>query len=372
MDPVVLIPGSQSLVIMIDKVGDSFWPEPIPSINKLGDWEPIGYQAKFKAEGCLPIYGDVPYDTTSHEFFIDGSFTYLPVLTNQTVVLDDFFADHLDDILLIYDWLTGDLWTPGPEIDPLDEITPGSAYLMVNKFGFTPYEITFPDIDLDGSIVSEVSAPPAFTENIGPWNDVINTAQPHFILFDDDVLSLVQPGDVFGAFNQYNECVGVAEFANRDDMFKLLAMGDDPVSEEIEGFEAGENMNFKLYRPSTGETFEVSFTYDPEYPSYDNLFAVYGVSKVVDMTMNVTSIGEGLNNNQITVYPNPASDVINIASDYNIKSVTLINYVGQTIFSEVVNGYDFSVNVSNYVTGVYFVRVETTDGNIVTKTVSVE
>jgi len=372
MDPVVLIPGSQSLVIMIDKQGTSFWPVPIPPINNLGDWEPIGYQAKFKAEGCLPIFGDNAYDTTSHVFMVDGSFTYLPVLTNQEVVLNDFFADHLDDILLIYDWYSGDLWTPGPEIDPLEKIVPGNAYLMVNKFGFTPYEITFPDIDLQGSIVSTPSTPVAATDNSGPWNEVVNTAQPHFILFADEVLAMVEPGDIFGAFNQYNECVGVAELENRDDMFKLLAMGDDPVSEEIEGFEIGENMTFKLYRPSTGETFNVAFTYDPEYPSYDNQFAVYGVSKVVDLTMNTTSIGEGFTNNNINVYPNPASDVLNVASDINITSVTLVNLVGQVVYSDKVNGTDLQINVSNFVTGIYMLHLETVNGNVVTKRVSVE
>jgi hypothetical protein len=373
MDPVVLIPGSQSLVIMINKQGTSFWPVPIPPINNLGNWEPIGYQAKFKAEGCLPIYGDNAYDTTSHTFMINGSFTYLPVLTNQPVVLDDFFADHLADILLIYDWYTGGLWTPGPEVDPLTTITPGNAYLMVNKFGFTPYEITFPDIDLTGSIANLPTTPVALTDDSGPWNEVVNTAQPHFILFDDAVLNQVEPGDFFGAFNQYNECVGIAELQNRDDMFKLLAMGDDPVTEEVEGFEIGENMNFKLYRPSTDETFEVSFIYDAQYPSYDNAFEIYGVSKVVDITMSTTSIGGGsFSDNSINVYPNPASDIINIASDFNIRNVTLISPVGQMVYSENVNGYEFQINVSNYVTGIYFVRVETTDGNIVTKRISVE
>lgn len=372
MAPVVMPGENGSLIIMIDKVGTSYWADPEPAINNLGNWEPIGYQAKFREYGCLPIYGDMPYDTTEHTFMVDGPFTYLPVLTNQEVGLNDFFAGHEDDILLIYDWYTGGLWTPGPEVDPLDTIKPGFAYLMVNKFGFTPYEITFPNIDLNGNILSAPVQPIASTDNTGPWNDVTNTAQPHFILFDHEVTAEIQPGDVFGAFNQYNECVGVAEFNNRDAMFQLLAMGDDPITELVEGYEAGEDMSFKLYRPSTDETFDVTFIYDAEYPNYNNQFEVYGVSKVVDMSMIATSIGEGLVNNSINVYPNPATDVINIASDYNIKSVTMVNYVGQMVYTNDVNGYDFQINVSSFVTGMYVVNIETTDGNIITKRITVE
>ncbi|MDD4176162.1 MAG: T9SS type A sorting domain-containing protein, partial [Bacteroidales bacterium] len=72
------------------------------------------------------------------------------------------------------------------------------------------------------------------------------------------------------------------------------------------------------------------------------------------------------------VYPNPANQVINIASGYDLRKVTLINYVGQTIFAQVVDGNDFQINVSGFVKGMYFVRIETTQGNIVTKPISIQ
>jgi len=366
---------------MLDKAGKYYWPEPVTPVNQLGNWKPIGYQAKFKEEGCLPIYGDEPYDITGQTFNIDldpaRRFTYLPVLTNQVVNTDTLFKEQLgasSDILLMYDWSTGGLWLPGPEADPdLDTLKPGLAYLLVHKPGYAGYSVTYPGIDTIGSIVSSVSAPVAIIDNgTAPWNSVVNTSQPHFILFANEVLTQIEAGDVIGAFNQYNECVGLAELNSREELFKLLAMGDDPVTEEIEGFEAGEDMNFKLYRPSTDETFELTFTYDMDYPNYDNLFAVYGVSKVVDLTMNVTSIGDDLMSRAINVYPNPADNFINIASDFNIRNVSVINFVGQMVYTENVNGFDFQVNVSNYVAGIYMVRIETTEGKVVTKRITVE
>jgi hypothetical protein len=371
MDPVVVVPGSQSLVIMINKNGKYFWPVPIPAINQLGLWQPIGYKAKFKAEGCLPIYGDMPFDTVAHSFAVSGSYTYVPCLTNYPVLIDDLFAGFEDQILLIYSWEEGTLWVPEPIVNPLQYIRPGSAYLLVNQIG-ADYSVTFPDFDLTASIVANAVVPPAGTDYVTPWNLAVNTSQPHFILFADEVIGSMQAGDIVGAFDQFDECVGTTEIDVRNGMIKLLAMGDDPSTEAIDGFEDGENMTFKLYRPSTDETFDVTFTYDANYPNYDNKFAIYGVSKVAGMTMTLTSLNELVVDRNVNVYPNPANEVINIASDYDLRSVTLVNYVGQTVFSQVVTGNDFQINVSTFVNGMYFVRIETTQGNVITKPISIQ
>ncbi len=372
MDPVVVVPGSQSLVIMINKAGKYFWPEPVPAINQLGLWQPIGYKAKFKAEGCLPIYGDVAYDTVSHNFAVSGAFSYIPCLTNYPVAINTLFAGHENEILLIYSWEEGTLWVPDPNvISPLQFIRPGSAYLMVNQIGAN-YSVDFPPFDLTASIVANAVTPPAGTDYSTPWNAATNTSQPHFILFADEVISTMQAGDIVGTFDQYDDCVGTTEINVRNGMIKLLAMGDDPSTEAIDGYEDGENMTFKLYRPSTEETFDVTFTYDANYPNYNNKFEVYGVSKVTGMTMTLTSVNELVVDRNVNVYPNPANEVINIASDYDLKKVTIVNYVGQTVFSQTVTGNSFQINVSTFVNGMYFVRIETTQGNVITKPVSIQ
>ena len=372
MDPVVVVPGSQSLVIMINKEGKYFWPEAVPAINQLGLWQPIGYKAKFKAEGCLPIYGDEPYDVVDQTFAVSGAINYIPCLTNYPAAINTLFAGFEDKILLIYNWEEGTIWVPDPNvISPLNFIRPGSAYMMVNRSGAN-YSVTFPPFDYTASIVANAAVPPAGTDYSTPWNAAVNTSLPHFILFADEVIGTMQAGDIVGAFDQYNQCVGTTEIGVKNNLIKLLAMGDDPSTESIDGFEESENMTFKLYRPSTGETFDVAFTYDANYPSYDNKFEVYGVSKVAGMTTTLTSLNELVADRSVNVYPNPANQVINIASGYDLRKVTLINYVGQTIFAQVVDGNDFQINVSGFVKGMYFVRIETTQGNIVTKPISIQ
>jgi hypothetical protein len=367
-DPIDLT-GSRHLVIQINKSGQYYWPEPTPAINQLGDWAPIGYKAKIKYEpACLPIFGDTLVENT---FEISGAFTYVPVLTNVKVNILDLFGPDTANILLIYDWVTTDAWFPDV-LDQLTEFVPGKAYLLVNRNPFgAPYTVDFPDYDPNVTFVTDVAGGNDAGNN-SPWNDVENTALPHFIMFADQALAQLQPGDIIGAFNQYEECVGMAEFSDRSSFYKLVAMGDDPITQAIDGFETDEYMNFKLYRQATAETFEVTFTYDTQYPNYNGLFAINGVSKVVNMTMSITGINDIPANYSVSVYPNPANTVVNIASDYNMTSVTLVNYVGQTVYTEAVTGNSHQINVSNYVTGMYFVRIETADGTVITKRLTID
>jgi hypothetical protein len=367
-DPIDLT-GSRHLVIQINKSGQYYWPEPTPAINQLGDWAPIGYKAKIKYEpACLPIFGDTLVENT---FEISGAFTYVPVLTNVKVNILDLFGPDTANILLIYDWVTTDAWFPDV-LDQLTEFVPGKAYLLANRNPFgAPYTVDFPDYDPNVTFVTDVAGGNDAGNN-SPWNDVENTALPHFIMFADQALAQLQPGDIIGAFNQYEECVGMAEFSDRSSFYKLVAMGDDPITQAIDGFETDEYMNFKLYRQATAETFEVTFTYDTQYPNYNGLFAINGVSKVVNMTMSITGINDIPANYSVSVYPNPANSVVNIASDYNMTSVTLVNYVGQTVYTQAVTGNSHQINVSNYVTGMYFVRIETTDGSVITKRLTID
>jgi len=367
--PAVMAPVVNELIIMINKAGKYYWPEPTPPINQLGTWLPIGYKAKFESPCCLPIYGSPLVDQT---FVVDGNFTYLPVLTNVVTPIADLIGADTTKIQLIYDWVSQKVWRSASINDPLFKyLLPGNAYLVVSKAPYTPFTVTYPAFDLTLPVVTKLNGPVDFGENTTPWNDVVRTSDAHFMMFTDVATSQLHTGDVIGAFDQNGNCVGMETYNSIESLYKLVANGDDMLTSEIDGYAVGEAMNFKLYRESTGEVFDVAFTYDPNYPNYDGTFATYGVSSVVGMTMSITSINE-VNDNNVQVFPNPAREVINIVSDLNVKNITLVNYVGQTVYSQNVNGNTFQVNVSDFGTGMYMVRIETVEGTIITKRVAVK
>jgi hypothetical protein len=70
----------------------------------------------------------------------------------------------------------------------------------------------------------------------------------------------------------------------------------------------------------------------------------------------------GLLSQSILIYPNPASDVVNIKSDFNITSIRLCNSEGQILVNEGVNSKMYQVNTSQCTPGLYFFQIETSEG----------
>jgi hypothetical protein len=79
-----------------------------------------------------------------------------------------------------------------------------------------------------------------------------------------------------------------------------------------------------------------------------------------------TEIISGINDEikeEMTVYPNPVSDILQIKSAYQIKCVKFINSQGLEIANmhDILNN-DFTINVKGFSSGVYYLRIETTEG----------
>ncbi len=82
---------------------------------------------------------------------------------------------------------------------------------------------------------------------------------------------------------------------------------------------------------------------------------------VFDVPVTLDVVGVGMNDLEKTgvmIYPNPVKNVLNIATNGTLNRVTLTDATGKVIY----NGASMSINISNLSQGVYFVRVETTQG----------
>ena len=74
----------------------------------------------------------------------------------------------------------------------------------------------------------------------------------------------------------------------------------------------------------------------------------------------VNSFTAGINNvsvSQTDIYPNPAHTAITITPAEDITSLTITNLLGQTVYTQQYNAQTIQVNVSDFPTGVYFVKV---------------
>jgi hypothetical protein len=68
------------------------------------------------------------------------------------------------------------------------------------------------------------------------------------------------------------------------------------------------------------------------------------------------------NSNSITIFPNPATSQLNIQSEVEIEEITLLNAVGQVVFSKQINDKQAILNTSGFNSGIYFVKLKTGKG----------
>ncbi|MCF8235973.1 MAG: T9SS type A sorting domain-containing protein, partial [Bacteroidales bacterium] len=95
-----------------------------------------------------------------------------------------------------------------------------------------------------------------------------------------------------------------------------------------------------------------------------------GISDTVYI-MSTVGVDEVFTNSSVSVYPNPAQDLVNIESTFDISKLTVMNYVGQTVAElKKVEAAVVRLNTASYEDGVYFIKVETTEG-IITKKITI-
>jgi hypothetical protein len=81
--------------------------------------------------------------------------------------------------------------------------------------------------------------------------------------------------------------------------------------------------------------------------------------------------GLGINEeveNSLSVYPNPANDVLNVSINGTIETVSVISMDGKVVATSLVNNSSASVNVADLKAGVYFYEVKTAKGATVRNT----
>ena len=132
-----------------------------------------------------------------------------------------------------------------------------------------------------------------------------------------------------------------------------------------------ELLSYNVYRDGSviGNTTETAYTDNisdkGQYTYcvtavYDNGESDCSNDWVVDV---VTGINENVFNNT-QVYPNPATDVVNVKSEIEITHVKVYNNTGQLVSDEQVNSKLYQLNTSQFEAGLYFFQIESNDAVI--------
>ena len=76
-----------------------------------------------------------------------------------------------------------------------------------------------------------------------------------------------------------------------------------------------------------------------------------------------------LNDESVRVYPNPADEVLNVASDYNILNVAIFDAVNRLVEEKEVNAKSVRISLAERPSGVYFINVRTDRGSTMRKVI---
>lgn len=166
-------------------------------------------------------------------------------------------------------------------------------------------------------------------------------------------------------------------------MKKMLPDADGSV---IGPLNAGDNLTDSIsyafkgsYRLPNSANDPINHATEHSVEDFENLVAVvwvqdYTTARVYQSAYSSVTVGidkNELSNMNLNVYPNPTEDIINIdfnANETEDYSISVKNALGQTIYSsesEIVSGQNnIKVNLSSEPKGMYFVKIETTNGYI--------
>ncbi len=121
------------------------------------------------------------------------------------------------------------------------------------------------------------------------------------------------------------------------------------------------------YEDTTMQYIRVKTT-DQDGASFEKAFVIY----ILDV--NETNPGfEELNKSQVKLYPNPASDVIlmDFTEGASIKNVKLVSMDGRLVKELSAEGSHIKMDVTNLKTGNYFIIIEDTAGNRISRKVQI-
>jgi hypothetical protein len=363
----IFSPVVSDLVILMDQFGHFYWPETAlntidadPPVGTGGWVSHYGYKTKFTHQVAVFFEGDPNPDKVVE---CNPGWTIIPVLSPNNVPTSELFGPLGSNLIICKEIGGSRIYWPSQEIYSLNFLEPGKAYsIALNAAGSLDYSgfDAMPEPLASNIELNQL-------ENNTPWNDVVFTGTSHTIAIERRTLENIPgitAGDYIGAFTQSGICAGLIQYQEGDNNVALTAFGDDQTTASLtEGFVPNEFLNFRMYKPSTGEEFILECTFDQNMPNTD-LFASDGLSKIVDITAIATSIEE-FTLNDVELYPNPANDRVTVNCIGRIsKHTELMIYSieeGKLVMNKNLVTNRIELDIHNLAQGVYFVKV--TDGS---------
>jgi hypothetical protein len=338
-----------SKLTILGNLTSVYWPS--QGVNTIGNWNSnSGYAAKVTENVDFMIFGE---NYAQGTMTVPAGWSYLPVHSQCDASVIDMFGGHLSDVVIIQELIGTKVFWPAMGVYSLDKLTPGKAYKMKTLNSFT---ITFPACGTKGSSVIEKQINTSAT----PWGIINMSPASQVVSFMTGSMDIFANGDVIGAFGTDNAVYGFIEINDNSLNQVMTLFGNDATSADQNGFNEGQQVNYRLYRSSTGETFDVFVEYDQNLDNASGNYYSNSFAAIVKASLLQTDTGNQVSD-VFQMYPNPASEIVHFtfAGSANQKvTVTVYDTKGRLVAQEVFANHA-ALNTSNLEAGVYVVNVKT-------------
>ena len=337
---------------MLRKIGPNW-------VNGIGDWVGTeGYLIKTSAIGEFTLSGALIDPTTPIQLL--AGFQFVSYLPGEEIDASEAFASIIGDDLLYVRNSTGAMLRKiGPNwVNGIGNCIPTEGYLIKMA---ADAELVYPADGAPASVTSIEKSDSHFSfEGGNPaepiWAIYIGSAETGIDSYDlvaGDEISIFDGDLLVGIFVLTQVCTPENQMENVLNAFSAIFSGP--------GYTVGNEFTFLAWDQSEEIEFIIGYEFInpygdayvgdvfPEGEPY-SLVTLYGYVGIDENTMNVA------------IYPNPATDILNINSNSSVSNVKVLNYLGQTIDNFNVKGMEVTINTSAYNSGIYFIQIETEKG----------
>ena len=327
-------------------------------VNGIGEWlSTEGYLFKMLGAESLEFEGVELNPLTVID--LQAGFQFVSFLPEQAIDALYAFEGILSDNLDYIRNSNGEMLRKiGPNwVNGIGDANPGEGYL-IKMFANDELVYNIPVKSTLSSLTPEIVS--NFTFEGG------NAADPVYTMY----VSGLNIGDEIAVFDG-SKLVGASVISSDNALDNSI-----PVFNTIsngQGYQSGNEITLKVWDAQSQTIVTATYTFDKEYPTaytktqfpaIDGEFSVVNVTKGAIVTEKTTLT-------EVSIYPNPATDVLNIVSNNTINRVRVLNSVGQIMFNNQLNNRILNLNTTDYQSGIYFTQIETNDG-IITEKVTIK
>lgn len=347
MDELIIGSGIRpDLIYFKDELAEKYFKTAGSWVNNIDDWENTeGYLVKMDNDATFTMTG-TPVDPQM-DIPLNNGYSFISYLYDEPMDAATAFSSIHNELIFVRDtegkhyWKIGGNW-----VNNIGDLKPGEGYFVKTTAATT---FNYPAAK-SGSAVTEDSEPQHFNFTGGDATNPVYT-----VYVEGDQL---QTGDEIAAFDG-DVMVGAAVIENPSES-EENALSLFSVVDNGEGYKAGNQITFKIWSQEKDEVYtniEVDYL-NPHGDAYtDNTFPEEdGAYSIIKTSLSELDVSELDSETAMNVYPNPATDHLNITTEEDITQVRVLNASGQVMLQKEINNNEYSLNVGNLDAGIYILQ----------------